>query len=79
MVQNKRVKSPFATPETYSTSLGLCGAVKQFYKVKDAEAWYVENRKMLLDKVLPDPFGFTNFENIHEWHRYQILKLVYIE
>lgn len=77
MSTQQRVKSPFATPDSYSTSLALCSAVKQFYKVKDAEIWYVKNRKMLHDMAMPDPFNFAKFETIHDWFNYQAIKRAY--
>lgn len=68
------MESPFKNPLRYTTSRALASAVQQFYKVKDAELYYVQRRAEILDRCLPDEFGFRHADTIHEWHRNQHLK-----
>jgi len=77
MNDHVRLKSPFYEPENYCTSQALSSAVRLFYKISDADAWYKQNRKSILDKVKKDQFGFAKFETIHKWHEYQLLKARY--
>lgn len=46
----------------------ICKKIQRFYGVEDAEEYFCQKRKSILDKCEHDEFGWGQFTSLKDWH-----------